>query len=218
MRTQITAAPAWPLGFSASPCSCCPSTCHPAWRSRARPAVLAADVTLPPFAPTLEQNFLTFFGTRMGCECGKRALVFNGLRRKSAGRDTLCRVQRIPKEQCRDSTQGACRTNRWPAHRLQKDDLEFHQQVIASIKRRKLLILREVVGDLLVRNQWENHVSRFPGVAYAFSGRSLMDKSKQVTAECRREPWRVDLKTAAPRDPLAAEEVKNLSPRASDDR
>ena len=42
------------------------------------------------------------------------------------------------------------------------------------------------------RTSGQNHISRCPGVTYWFSGRSLMDKSGQATAECWRLPWGMD--------------------------
>jgi hypothetical protein len=60
----------------------------------------------------------------------------------------------------------------------------------------KLLVLKEVVGakgfepsTSWSRTSGKNHISRCPGVTYAFSGRSLMDKSGQVIGEYWREPW-----------------------------
>jgi hypothetical protein len=45
------------------------------------------------------------------------------------------------------------------------------------------------------RTSGQNHISRCPGVTYWFSGRSLMDKSGQVTAAFSREPWRINSKS-----------------------
>jgi hypothetical protein len=42
------------------------------------------------------------------------------------------------------------------------------------------------------RTSGQNHISRCPGVTYWFSGRSLMDKSGQATAECWRLPRGID--------------------------
>src|SRR5260370_7671418 len=63
------------------------------------------------------------------------------------------------------------------------------------------------------RTSGQNHISRCPGVPYWFSGRSLMDKSGQVIAECWREFWVInskllDLLTILR---LTAERIKNLS-------
>ena len=63
------------------------------------------------------------------------------------------------------------------------------------------------------RTSGQNHISRCPGVTYWFSGRSLMDKSGQVIAECWREFWGINSKLldllTIPR--LTAERIKNLS-------
>jgi hypothetical protein len=63
------------------------------------------------------------------------------------------------------------------------------------------------------RTSGQNHISRCPGVTNWFSGRSVMDKSGHVIAECCREFWGINLKLL---DLLTilwliAERIKNLS-------
>src|SRR3982074_2124050 len=84
----------------------------------------------------------------------------------------------------------------------------------------KLLVLKRVVGangfepsTSWSRTSGQNHISRCPGVTYWFSGRSLLDKSGQVIAECWREFWGInskllDLLTIFR---LTAERIKNLN-------
>ena len=100
------------------------------------------------------------------------------------------------------------------------DRLAHNQDVVGTFLRGKLLALREVVGangfepsTSWSRTSGQNHISRCPGVTYWFSGRSLMDKSGQVIAECWRKFWGInskllDLLTILR---LTAEKIKNLN-------
>src|SRR5258708_7069285 len=63
------------------------------------------------------------------------------------------------------------------------------------------------------RTSGQNHISRCPGVTYWFSGRSLMHKSRQATAEYWREPWGIDSKNGSMTPRLLAHLPWAHSPR-----